>query len=87
MTADTIAERIWLRAKRYRLPRITLATDQHDQSLQARFREPTPLSKDADAIERMKNRLKTAAGKAIYAQRKITPGPVLGIIKPVMGCR
>jgi len=45
--------------------------------LQDRFSESPPLPEDADAVERMKNRLKTAAGKAIYAQRKIISEPVL----------
>jgi len=35
----------------------------------------------------MKHRLKTTAGKAIYAQRKVTSEPVFGIIKAVMGFR
>jgi len=35
----------------------------------------------------MKHRLKTVAGKAIYAKRKATVEPVFGIIKAVMGFR
>ncbi len=68
-------------------PYIAVARDQHHQSLQDRFSQPPPLPEEADAVERMKNRLKTAAGKAIYAQRKITSEPVFGIIKSVMGFR
>jgi hypothetical protein len=35
----------------------------------------------------MKHRLKTVAGKAVYATRKRTVEPVFGIIKSVMGFR
>jgi len=35
----------------------------------------------------MKHRLKAAAGKAVYALRKVTSEPVLGIIKAAMGFR
>jgi hypothetical protein len=35
----------------------------------------------------MKHRLKTIAGKAIYATRKSTVEPVFGLIKEVMGFR
>jgi hypothetical protein len=35
----------------------------------------------------MKHRLKTLAGKAKYALRKVTSEPVFGIIKAVMGFR
>ena len=34
-----------------------------------------------------KHRLKTKAGKAIYALRKITSEPIFGIIKAVVGFR
>ena len=52
-----------------------------------RFLEPPPAPDDADGVARMKHRLKTAAGKAIYAKRKGTVEPVFGIIKAVMGFR
>jgi hypothetical protein len=35
----------------------------------------------------MRHRLKTAAGKATYALRKVTSEPVFGIIKAVLGFR
>ena len=35
----------------------------------------------------MKHRLKTPAGKALYARRKTTVEPVFGLIKAVMGFR
>jgi hypothetical protein len=31
----------------------------------------------------MKHRLKTKAGKEVYAQRKVTSEPVFGIIMPI----
>jgi len=41
----------------------------------------------ASAVIRMRHRLKTAEGKAVYARRKSTVEPVFGIIKQVMGFR
>ena len=52
-----------------------------------RFEEPPPLPDTAVATETMKHRLKTKAGKAVYAKRKSTIEPVFGIIKAVMGFR
>ena len=52
-----------------------------------RFQEPPPLSDAANAVDTMKHRLRTKAGKAVYAMRKSTVEPVFGIIKSVMGFR
>lgn len=41
----------------------------------------------ASAMARMRHRLKTPSGKALYAKRKSTVEPVFGIIKEVMGFR
>ena len=68
-------------------PYIAVDRQEHNQSLWERFREPLPLPEDADSVTRMKHRLKTTAGKAVYAQRKITSEPVFGIIKAAMGFR
>lgn len=68
-------------------PYIAVDRQSHHQPLMERFAEPPPLPEDADSVTRMKHRLKTAAGKAIYAQRKVTSEPVFGIIKAVMGFR
>jgi hypothetical protein len=38
-------------------------------------------------MQQMAHRLKTRAGKKLYALRKQTPEPVFGIIKSVMGFR
>jgi hypothetical protein len=42
---------------------------------------------DTDALLRMTYRLRTTAGRALYARRKCTVEPVFGIIKAVMGFR
>lgn len=68
-------------------PYIAVDRQSHHQPLMERFAEPPPLPEDADSVTRMKHRLKTTAGKAIYAQRKVTSEPVFGIIKAAMGFR
>jgi transposase len=68
-------------------PYIAVAREHHNQSPWDRFREPPALPEDANAVARMRHRLKTAAGKATYALRKVTSEPVFGIIKAVMGFR
>lgn len=69
------------------IPYIAIDRQSHTQPLMERFAEPPPLPEDADSVTRMKHRLKTTAGKVIYAQRKVTSEPVFGIIKAVMGFR
>ena len=69
------------------LPYISPKRDAHNQRLQERMLEPEPLPADADALARMTLRLGTTAGRALYAKRKCTVEPVLGIIKAVMGFR
>ncbi|TFG68788.1 MAG: IS1182 family transposase, partial [Anaerolineales bacterium] len=68
-------------------PYIAPGREGHNQPLMERFAEPPPIPDDADCVARMKYRLKTAAGKAIYATSKCTVEPVFGIIKAVMGFR
>jgi transposase len=68
-------------------PYLAFGRDQHNQPLMDRFREPLPLSDDADAVTRMKYRLRTRDGKKLYAKRKSTIEPVFGIIKAVIGFR
>jgi len=68
-------------------PFIAVKREGHHQPVMDRFKEP-PLPPDgADAVEIMKHRLKTKAGKAVYAKRKSTVEPVFGIIKAAMGFR
>ena len=69
------------------LPFISVSRDGHNQSLKERFAEPAPLPEGADTVTQMKHRLKTQAGRAIYARRKCTVEPVFGIIKAVLGFR
>ena len=68
-------------------PYIASQREHHHQPLMARFTEPPPLPDGAGPVEIMKHRLKTLAGKAVYATRKCTVEPVFGIIKSVLGFR
>ena len=67
------------------MPYIAVDRQSHNESIWERFREPEPVSGNADAVTRMKHRLKTAVGKAVYAIRKSTVEPVFGVIKAAMG--
>ena len=69
------------------IPYIAAGRESHNQTLADRFSEPEPIAEDADAVTKMKHRLKTKQGKACYAQRKCTVEPVFGIIKSVLGFR
>ena len=69
------------------IPYIAAGRESHNQTLADRFSEPEPIGEDADAVTKMKHRLKTKEGKALYAQRKCTVEPVFGVIKSVMGFR
>jgi transposase len=58
---------------------------QHDE-----YKQPCPkgpLPKDATRVERMRRKLKTKAGKAVYAARKAIVEPVFGQIKHARGFR
>lgn len=69
-------------------PYIATGREPHHQSWQERFAgQPEPPSLDASPKERMAYKLKTEIGKAIYAARKHTVEPVIGIIKEVLGFR
>ena len=66
-------------------PLIALGRDMHHVSLKQRF-APDPIGPPpADPLAAMAYRLQTRAGKALYALRKSTVEPVIGIIKSVMG--
>jgi len=69
------------------IPYIAVGRESHNQSLCDRFSEPPPLPENADSVTQMRHRLKTRAGKSVYALRKVTSEPVYGIIKAVMGFR
>jgi hypothetical protein len=69
------------------VPYIAAERQRHSELLQNRFPEPDPLTGPADPVAEMKHRLKTIAGKAVYARRKCTVVPVFGIIKAAIGFR
>ena len=68
-------------------PYIAAGRDAHYPPLAERLHDPAPLAEDASAVERMKHRLRTPDGRAIYAKRKCTVEPTFGIIKSVLGFR
>jgi len=68
-------------------PLIAVGRDSHHLPWQERFGEPGPLAEPGDEVAKMKHRLKTRAGRALYGLRKQTVEPVFGIIKSVMGFR
>ncbi len=68
-------------------PLIAVKRDAHHPHWRERFSEPEPLVEGASAVAAMKYRLRTRAGRAVYALRKQTVEPVFGIIKSVMGFR
>lgn len=68
-------------------PMLALSRQEHHPHWQERFSEPAPLQEQASAMQAMAHRLKTQAGRTIYALRKQTVEPVFGIIKSVMGFR
>jgi hypothetical protein len=68
-------------------PLIAVGREGHHPEWRERFIEPAPLKVDATPVERMKHKLRTKAGRALYALRKQTVEPVFGIIKSVMGFR
>jgi hypothetical protein len=67
-------------------PLIAVKRDEHHPGWRERFSEPA-VGRGASAVETMKHKLKTRAGRAAYALRKQTVEPVFGIIKSVMGFR
>ncbi len=68
-------------------PLIAAGRESHHLPWQERFGEPPPLCEPADAVDRMRHRLKTRAGRASYGKRKQTVEPVFGIIKAAMRFR
>ncbi len=69
-------------------PLIALKRERHHRSWRERFAaagKAPPAS--ATALQRMRHRLNSPAGRKLYALRKQTPEPVFGIIKSAMGFR
>jgi len=69
------------------VPLIAVARDEHHPDWRERHSEPAALPENATPVQAMSHRLKTRAGRALYALRKQTVEPVFGIIKSVMGFR
>src|SRR5271163_3289143 len=68
-------------------PVIAMGRQPHYLPLSERFAPAPEAPKEPTPVEAMAHRLKTAAGRALYALRKQTPEPVFGIIKSVLGFR
>jgi transposase len=68
-------------------PLIAVARDEHHPGWRERHSEPAALPDGATTLQIMAHRLKTKAGRALYALRKQTVEPVFGIIKSVMRFR
>lgn len=68
-------------------PFIAVKREEHHLAPQARFTEPPALPAGATPAQAMGHKLKTLAGRAVYALRKQTVEPVFGIIKSVLGFR
>ena len=68
-------------------PVIAMGRQAHHPSLDERFADAPPRPHDPTPLEAMNHRLQTPEGKKRYALRKLTPEPVFGIIKSVLGFR
>ena len=68
-------------------PVIAMGRQPHHPPLSERFEKAPDAPKDPTLVEAMAHKLKTPAGRALYALRKQTPEPVFGIIKSVLGFR
>jgi transposase len=68
-------------------PVIAMGRQPHHPPLAERFAMPPEPPTTPTPVEAMAHRLKTPAGRALYALRKQTPEPVFGIIKSVLGFR
>ena len=68
-------------------PYLAAGREAHYPPLTERLSAPVPLAEDASAVDRMKHRLRTPEGRAVYATRKCTVEPTFGIIKSVLGFR
>jgi transposase len=66
---------------------IAAGREKHHLDVFERFSEPTALAPAASTGEKMRHKLRTRAGRAIYALRKQVVEPVFGIIKEIMGFR
>lgn len=72
---------------RHIAPLIAVSREQHHPDPLERKTSPPPLKDDATALDKMRHQLKSRDGRALYAQRKCTVEPVIGIIKSALGFR
>lgn len=68
-------------------PVIAMGREVHHPSLAERFAAAPPPPEQPSPRAAMEHRLKTPAGKQLYALRKQIPEPVFGIIKSALGFR
>jgi transposase len=68
-------------------PFLAAGREKHHPDVFERFSEPSALPPDADVAAKMRHKLRTRAGRAVYALRKQVVEPVFGIIKEIMGFR
>ena len=68
-------------------PVIAMGREVHHPSLTERFAAAPPPPEQPSPLAAMEHRLKTPAGKQLYALRKQIPEPVFGIIKSALGFR
>lgn len=68
-------------------PLMPAGRETHNQPMTERFAEDPVPPKNPSPVEAMQHRLRTRAGKALYAKRKSTVETVFGIIKQVLGFR
>ena len=68
-------------------PHIATERQRHHDVTDPAAAEPEPAAEPATAKETMQAKLRTAAGRAVYARRKAIAEPVFGQIKEVRGFR
>jgi transposase len=68
-------------------PVIAMGREVHHPSLAERFAAAPPPPEQPSPLAAMEHRLKTPAGRQLYALRKQIPEPVFGIIKSALGFR
>ena len=66
---------------------IAMGRQPHYPPLSERFEKAPDAPKDPTPVEAVAHKLKTPAGRALYALRKQTPEPVFGVIKSALGFR
>ena len=68
-------------------PSMAEGRQRHNRPLELDPAEPEPCPAGADAVGRMRQRMGTIKGKAVYARRKATVETVFGVIKETLGFR